>query len=126
MGEHTPGPWVQFIDRGNGFIAIMPAGRSGEITRVEMLSPAWDADSRLIAAAPDMLKALRTCLCPAGGWTGMPKDMIVTVQDCVDAGMCGCDCGAAIARATGNGTRTEQTALESHLGQPLPVEKTGA
>lgn len=68
------------------------------------LQSAMDADnpppSASPAAAPDLLEALRNCPCPAGGWTGMPKGMVATVQDCVDAGVCGCDCGAAVAKAT--------------------------
>lgn len=52
---HTAGPWVGFSDQGR-CVAIMPAGRDGDICTFAQ----WpnDADARLIAAAPDMLAAL--------------------------------------------------------------------
>lgn len=55
MTEHTPGPWVQFADQGK-CIAIMPAGRDGDICTFQQ-SPT-DEDARLMAAAPVLLAAL--------------------------------------------------------------------
>lgn len=53
--EHTPGPWVQFADQGK-CIAIMPAGRDGDICTFKQ-SPT-DADAMLMNAAPEMMQAL--------------------------------------------------------------------
>lgn len=53
--EHTPGPWVQFADQGK-CIAIMPAGREGDVCTFKQ-SPS-DADAMLMNAGPEMLKAL--------------------------------------------------------------------
>jgi hypothetical protein len=61
MSKHTPGPWVvngfggDFIvlarlPRGVAISAKNPPGRGDEI-----------ADARLIAAAPDLLEALKEC-----------------------------------------------------------------
>jgi hypothetical protein len=55
MSEHTPGPWVQFTNRGK-CIAIMPAGRAGDICTFEQ-SPR-DADALIMALAPNLVKAL--------------------------------------------------------------------
>ena len=46
-----------------------------------------------------LVSALRTALCPGGGWNGMPKDMVATTDDCVKNGVCGCDQGAALCEA---------------------------
>lgn len=53
--EHTPGPWVQFADQGK-CVALMPAGRDGDVCTFEQ-APS-DTDAMLMAAAPDMLQAL--------------------------------------------------------------------
>lgn len=62
-----------------------------------------EADARLISAAPDLLAALERVLCPGGGWNGMPEHLVdrCTVRDCLDADVCGCDLGVAVAKATG-------------------------
>lgn len=52
---HTDGPWVQFADEGK-CVAIMPAGREGDICTFNQ-SPN-DADALLMTAAPLLLKAL--------------------------------------------------------------------
>lgn len=83
MSDHTPGPWHAEGD-GDWFDAV---DERGFAVAEAMTEP----DARLIAAAPDLLAALRTCPCPADGWN--------TIQDCVTAGTCGCDCGKAIAKA---------------------------
>lgn len=55
MTDFTPGPWVQFVDQGK-CVAIMPAGRDGDICTFNQ--PPTDADARLMTAAPQLLKAL--------------------------------------------------------------------
>lgn len=52
----TPGPWVEFADQGDT-VAIMPAGRDGDICHFAAPYPSRD-DARLMAAAPKMLEAL--------------------------------------------------------------------
>ena len=55
---HTPGPWVQFSHQGK-IVAIMPAGRDGDIcTFASFPTP---ADANLMTAAPDLLEALKEC-----------------------------------------------------------------
>lgn len=39
-------------------------------------------------------------MCPAGGWTGMPADMVPTVENCVKYGNCGCDLRPAAGGST--------------------------
>jgi hypothetical protein len=52
----TPGPWVEFADRGET-VAIMAAGRPGDVCSFAPPYPRR-SDARLIAAAPAMLAAL--------------------------------------------------------------------
>lgn len=60
MSEHTWGPWFEFADQGDT-IAIMPAGRQGDVCLFAKPYPSR-ANARLIAAAPDLLAALSTFL----------------------------------------------------------------
>lgn len=53
---HTPGPWVEFADGGKT-VAIMPAGRDGDVCIFADPVPSAN-DARLIAAAPDMFDVL--------------------------------------------------------------------
>lgn len=55
MTDHTPGPWVQFADQGK-CVAIMPAGRDGDICTFKECPT--DADARLMTAAPQLMQAL--------------------------------------------------------------------
>lgn len=53
MSGYTPGPWIVFI--GEDDFDVLPAGRQGEIAgRITNTH-----DASLIAAAPDMFKALQ-------------------------------------------------------------------
>jgi hypothetical protein len=57
-----------------------------------------------------VLEALRTCSCPSPA-TGSPE--WTTVDECVKAGDCGCDCGSALSaadREAQSGGETEQIA----------------
>ena len=60
MNKHTPGPWVGFVD--NDIYSVMPAMRPGTICEY-IANP---GDASLIAAAPDLLEALRAFVdnCP--------------------------------------------------------------
>jgi len=58
--KHTPGPWGVERDRDGDLIVSQP-GNDGQVI-VSMRGadgPEWDANARLIAAAPDLLAALR-------------------------------------------------------------------
>ena len=56
MTTHTPGPW-KVAGQGNGKQELLILGPSGEIGCVRSMG--WLADARLIAAAPDLLKACK-------------------------------------------------------------------
>lgn len=56
---HTQGPWVGFADKGK-VVAIMPAGRRGDVCTFGVCPS--DADAALMIAAPDLLAALRDWL----------------------------------------------------------------
>jgi len=57
MSAHTPGPWrVQVMANGEGLICVLPASNLAVADCCDM------ADARLIAAAPDMLDALKAAL----------------------------------------------------------------
>jgi hypothetical protein len=114
MSAHTPGPW--HLDRSTLISAYVMAENGRHVVSLPVgagwwHSPKseWDnsqdgADARLIAAAPDLLRELRSSPCPGGGWTGMPDEVAdrgATIQDCLNAGVCGCGSGAAVAKATG-------------------------
>jgi hypothetical protein len=60
--SHTPGPWVIFVDRDEAEYVVLPAMRAGQIATV-WAKDAGDAiasaNASLIAAAPDLLEALK-------------------------------------------------------------------
>jgi hypothetical protein len=63
--QHTPGPWRVEPREGYGFKPRVLGERAHvcEVgNAVEEDWERWDADARLIAAAPDMLEALRECV----------------------------------------------------------------
>jgi hypothetical protein len=91
--KHTPGPWYRAahasltIRCDSGIHADVP------VATVSALTPHTEADARLIAAAPDMLDALRAAVFSFDvddAWTGNG-----TIEAAVDA------CLLAIAKATG-------------------------
>ncbi|MDE2098467.1 MAG: hypothetical protein KGL39_14535 [Patescibacteria group bacterium] len=102
--SHTPGPWVATYERCPGYdmthVSLILSGDSSlahAIARVDNIAPSAGgrvvdmrdemrrrADARLIAAAPDLLKALKfqaswtmrdgtPCACPAGENESEPK-----------------------------------------------------
>ena len=60
MDDHTVGPWIEFCDEGKT-VAILPAMRPGEVCLFEKPFPS-SPNARLIAAAPELLEALRTLI----------------------------------------------------------------
>ena len=67
--QHTPGPWSynraeggyqgHFISTGDCIICDLPDAE--DFLAVKRAAPQTEANARLIAAAPDMLEALRLC-----------------------------------------------------------------
>ncbi len=67
IGSHTPGPWMAgpmvgesdtiWIGNGDGYVA--------QVTRIDGLEPIDWADAHLIAAAPDLARALADLLADA-------------------------------------------------------------
>ena len=109
MGEHTPGPWVEFVD-GGGTVSLVPAGRDGDVAIFADPLPS-PADARLMAASPDLLAVAKGPIVSRvgddiyigfqdahGGWSVLcPPDM----ADFVDRWAVRRD--AAIRRAEGAG-----------------------
>jgi len=71
MSKHTPGPWAA-VARTNAYIEIEAPNQPGYATKkVAMISmPNHEANARLIAAAPDLLEALKGFMdgAEAMGW----------------------------------------------------------
>lgn len=57
MSDHTPGPWEYRRDHQTGVPYVFARGRIFEDT-VQPRTGMREADARLIAAAPDLLKAI--------------------------------------------------------------------
>ena len=85
--QHTPGPWHTAGDQG-----VQIRSEKHQIAKVwTMRGNEWKANARLIAAAPDLLEALRELVSQVQGY-----------QDCNgDKGFAVTDAIAAIAKATG-------------------------
>jgi hypothetical protein len=58
-GVDTPGPWTRYLEEGKT-LAIMPSCRAGDICSFEV--PPRESDARLMAAAPELLEALKGML----------------------------------------------------------------
>jgi len=59
MSEHTPGPWaVVGKSEGDGIVCFVGSLEVVTTTDKDPLEYGAEADARLIAAAPDLLKAL--------------------------------------------------------------------
>ncbi len=66
MSEHTPGPWIWSDNNRWGFEELKPSVINGTVDgRISV----DDADALLIAAAPDLLEALKK----ADIWMKMPR-----------------------------------------------------
>ena len=68
MSKHTPGPWTVTDEDDFYGLAIEAAGREGEYVPVARVPvdyddrPEREANARLMAAAPDLLEALKALL----------------------------------------------------------------
>lgn len=61
MSEHTPGPWEFQRSAPDTSFRIYQSRAASELTSIAWVEPGFEgtANARLIAAAPEMLKALR-------------------------------------------------------------------
>ncbi len=92
------------LERGKQIVRALH-GVDGFDGWAEYIAKHLAAERERATAAPELLDALLSCQCPGGGWNGMPIGTEPTVGNCIKAGACGCDCGKAIAKATGAATR---------------------
>lgn len=60
MSAHTPGPWTTFPRGGNRGVDICHSGNKALAVTVHDPEENDDANSNLIAAAPDLLAALKS------------------------------------------------------------------
>ena len=65
MSKPTPGPWSCIVEGNDAF--VMPAGGSPCVTLIKLRGAGTSyseslANARLIAAAPDLLQTLRSCV----------------------------------------------------------------
>jgi hypothetical protein len=91
MSKHTPGPWV--VDpraKLRVFAANKATVASAGCTDTERSS--WEANARLIAAAPELLEALQLMLDAHLDTSGTDGPLQMAAKDAADA---------AIAKATG-------------------------
>ena len=62
-GKHTPGPWLaKESSSSRKQLIVCPRGQIAEIGFVSIPVSEWEANARLIAAAPDLLAALERML----------------------------------------------------------------
>ena len=66
MSAHTPGPWVAGDDEGSDYYLVGPHDGNG-IVYQSAVELHIEADTRLIAAAPEMLAALQAVLAEIEG-----------------------------------------------------------
>jgi len=57
MSEHTPGPWYEMTKGNNEYQSAIAQEATGKTVALTYTSN--DADARLIAASPDLLRALK-------------------------------------------------------------------
>ena len=105
----TPGPWRVFgkmtgkviSENGPGMVEICETGDFRDAELVPFNAKRWNADAHLIAAAPDMLEALRWYA--EGMCEGFCSDYPSAdyYETAMDFDCAGCKARAAIARATG-------------------------
>lgn len=72
MSKHTLGPWRTVLGYDNAYTIVTGKDYSLECVALIKSTPSCQANARLIAAAPDMLEALKRCveLMDNGGtWT---------------------------------------------------------
>lgn len=103
MTERTPGPWCFEAENGRAHPRVYGADNSliAEVGNANLMRwEVWDHDARLIAAAPELMEALRSCEAWIDRWTSH-------VGNCKGGNECSCgrsaishEARAAIAKAT--------------------------
>ena len=61
MSKHTPGPWIAGDDESSDFFLVGPHDGDG-IVYQPVVKLHNESNARLIAAAPELLEALKACL----------------------------------------------------------------
>ena len=92
MSNHTPGPWMHVPSGGNHDYLVYPEATGRDVAIVRDFS---EANARLIAAAPEMLEALKVVLIALGDEPHSDYPL------CTDEDCAACMVEAAIAKATG-------------------------
>jgi hypothetical protein len=94
MSEHTPGPWTAFAlpDRDGFCTHQIHWSPDGECVTDGVYG---EANALLIAAAPDLLSALRTLLAESEDWAEVLNGERPSLLDAIDAAR------SAIAKAEG-------------------------
>jgi len=107
---HTPGPWFWAVDSSNQHTALMRSGTGGYIAtaqadisdyglRVDPWIDLSEVDACLIAAAPDLLKALKALVDLDLTYNG--PTIVIPAASHADAIRLASEARAAIAKATG-------------------------
>lgn len=96
MNKHTPGPWNRIKGDRNVYSASGTVCKTPAILGGGSAATNWEANARLIAAAPDLLEALEDALSDYDAWM---KDADVTPNESLLAWTN--KARAAIARARG-------------------------
>lgn len=100
MSKHTPGPWEPITDK-HGEVVVYEAVTRANLDICKMGGNTNDgANARLIAAAPDLLEALKGLLAVAPS-KAPAAGLIVGIEEKHKAAIAGAR--AAIARAEGGG-----------------------
>ena len=99
--EHTPGPWAIYPETNGSEICAVyhaPGLPIRQMIARPVVGENWIANARLIAAAPDMLEALRRS---AEGWANALELGIIPQRHRNTAEILSDACHAAIAQAEG-------------------------
>jgi hypothetical protein len=70
MSKHTPGPWANY----GGVIRDLDGGED-QVAVVDTCDESWEANANLIAASPELLKALSMALADADQIVSAPDEM---------------------------------------------------
>jgi len=98
MSNYTPGPWEAFKDNDANCVATVSAGWTVLSTKADPNKHSCESDARLIAAAPEMLEALRAILAAS-----LPVDKYANGMDAVEKAI------SAINKARGMPDKTGKT-----------------
>lgn len=84
MSKHTPGPWVESQTYSNKrFVAVKTASGLQAIAEIQSKPEHVNHDSRLIAAAPELLEALKVALIANELTTGLTEPELDQVRHAI-------------------------------------------